>query len=211
MSVARQSAAKRSFDLLISAFALLALAPVILLISVLVKLDSKGPVLFADTRAGVDGKAFPMLKFRSMVVGAESMGLGREVAADDERITRVGRVLREWTLDEVPQLFNVLRGDMSIVGPRPATPEQTARLTSQQCRRLDVRPGMAGWAWIHGRNGIPWSKRIELDLWYVDRHTFGLDMLIIVRSVMQVFRRDSVYGTGGITLDVPELSDEKRT
>jgi len=211
MSVASQSAAKRSFDLLISAFALLALAPVILLISVLVKLDSKGPVLFADTRAGVDGKAFPMLKFRSMVVGAESMGLGREVAADDERITRVGRVLREWTLDEVPQLFNVLRGDMSIVGPRPATPEQTARLTSQQCRRLDVRPGMAGWAWIHGRNGIPWSKRIELDLWYVDRHTFGLDMLIIVRSVMQVFRRDSVYGTGGITLDVPELSDEKRT
>ncbi len=138
-----QQAIKRLFDFVVSIVSLLILSPLFLFIALLIKLDSKGPVFYSQERIGKDGKPFNLIKFRTMVVGAEKMGLGLEVARDDERITRVGRFLRYWTLDELPQLINVLRGDMSLVGPRPGVASQTARYTSWQRRRLEVKPGMA--------------------------------------------------------------------
>ena len=195
-------AAKRLFDVVISSLALVILSPVILVIAILIKLDSKGPIFFVDQRAGKDAKPFGAIKFRTMVVGAANMGLGRLVAENDPRITRVGQFLRRWTLDEIPQLFNVLRGEMSIVGPRPATPDQMARCTPDQRRRLEVRPGMAGWAWIHGRNNLPWSRRIELDLWYVDHWSFWLDMYIMARAFRLLVKREGLYGPDGVTRDI---------
>ncbi|HEX2295982.1 MAG TPA: sugar transferase [Actinomycetota bacterium] len=197
-----QRALKRSFDVVVSVLALLVLSPALLTIAVLIKATSRGPVLYKDTRAGRDGRPFEMLKFRTMVDGASKLGLGRVVAQDDWRITRIGKLLRRTTLDEVPQLVNVIKGEMSIVGPRAATPDQMERCTALQRRRLEVRPGMAGWAWIHGRNNIPWTSRIELDLWYVDNWSFALDLRILARSVVLLVKGDGIYGPDGVTTDV---------
>jgi lipopolysaccharide/colanic/teichoic acid biosynthesis glycosyltransferase len=193
---------KRGFDVLLSLSVLIVLSPFVLLMALAVRLTSRGPVLFKDMRVGRDGRVFPMYKFRTMVDGAADLGLGREVAQDDWRITKVGRFLRTWTFDEIPQLFNVVMGDMSIVGPRAATPDQMARCNDFQRRRLEVRPGMAGWAWIHGRNTLPWSERIELDVWYVDNWTFWLDMRILAKAFLVVFKRSGVYGPDGVTTDL---------
>jgi lipopolysaccharide/colanic/teichoic acid biosynthesis glycosyltransferase len=147
-----------------------------------------------------------------MIVGAENkglprgisipQGLGLEVAQNDPCITRVGRFLRHWTLDEIPQLLNVLKGDMSIVGPRPTVPSQVARYTPWQRRRLEVKPGMTGWAWIHGRNRPSWSERIELDVWYVDHRSFWLDLYILLRAFLMLFRREGLYGVDGVVHDL---------
>lgn len=129
-----------------------------------------------------------------MVLGAESMGRGLNVTEDDPRITRTGRLLRLWTLDEIPQLFNVLRGEMSIVGPRPWVPSQAEYCSRSERRRFSFRPGMAGWAWIHGRNRLPWDERVRLDLWYVDHWSLGLDFYILAKAFVMLFRRHGVYG-----------------
>jgi len=193
---------KRLFDLLISALALILLSPLMALIALAIKLDDRGPVLYVQDRVGKDGKIFRCYKFRTMIVGAENKGLGLEVAKDDPRITRVGRFLRHWTLDEIPQLFNVLRGDMSIIGPRPTVPSQVARYTPWQRRRLEVRPGMAGWAWIHGRNRIPWRQRIELDVWYVEHWSLVLDFHILLKAFTILLRREGLYGVDGVVHDL---------
>jgi len=192
---------KRVFDVLASAISLVLLSPLIALIASAIKLDDGGPVFFVQERAGEDGKPFRCVKFRTMVVGAEKTGLGLEVAKDDERITRVGRFLRHWTLDELPQFFNVLKGEMSIVGPRPTVMSQVVRYAPQQHRRLNVKPGMTGWAWIHGRNRLSWSERIELDVWYVDHWSFWIDLYILVKAFLLLLRREGVYGEDGVVRD----------
>ncbi len=195
-------AVKRIFDRITSLLALTLFSPLMALIALAIKLDDGGPVLYIQDRVGKDGKVFRCYKFRTMIVGAENKGLRLEVAKDDPRITRVGRFLRHWTLDEVPQLFNILKGDMSIVGPRPTVPSQVARYTPWQRRRLEVKPGMAGWAWIHGRNNPPWTERIELDIWYVDHWSLRLDLHILLRAFLMLFRRQGLYGVDGIVQDL---------
>jgi len=197
-----QLALKRTFDIVVSLTVLTLLSPLIGLIALAIKLDDGGPVLYVQERVGKDGKTFRCHKFRTMVMDAENMGLGLEVARNDPRITRVGRFLRHWTLDEVPQLFNVLRGDMSIVGPRPTVPSQVGRYTPWQRRRLEVKPGMAGWAWIHGRNNAPWTERIELDIWYVDHWSLRLDLYILQKAFLMLFRREGLYGVDGVVRDL---------
>jgi len=130
------------------------------------------------------------------VCGADAMEEGFVVTADDRRMTRIGRVLRLWTLDEIPQLFNVLTGDMSLVGPRPWVPAQAEQCTGAERRRFAMRPGMAGWAWIHGRNQLEWNERIQLDVWYVDHWSLGLDFYILARAFVLLFRREGVYSVG---------------
>ena len=209
-----QRLTKRAFDVVLATVALVVLSPVLLAIAAAIKLTSPGSILYKDVRAGKDGRPFEMLKFRTMIDGAARLGLGRMVAEDDWRITSVGRLLRRATLDEVPQLVNVLRGEMSIVGPRAATPEQMGRCSESHRRRLEVRPGMAGWAWIHGRNNIPWSDRMELDVWYVDNWSFWLDLRIVARSAILLVKGDGIYGPEGVTTDVeaamPALIDLER-
>ncbi len=193
---------KRTFDIVVCAMALVLLSPIIALIALVIKIDDGGPIVFVQERAGKDGKPFRCLKFRTMVVGAAKLGRGLEVARDDERITRVGRFLRSLTLDEIPQMINILKGDMSIVGPRPTIQSQVDRYTAHQRRRLQFRPGMAGWAWIHGRNRLPWSERIELDIWYVDHWSFALDLKILFKAFLMLLRREGVYGDDGAVRDL---------
>jgi len=195
---------KRAFDIVISSVTLMLLSPLIALIALAIKLDDSGPVFYVQDRVGKGAKTFRCYKFRTMVVGAENKGLGLELARDDSRITRVGRFLRHWTLDEIPQLFNVLKGEMSIVGPRPGLPHQAVRYTPRERRRLEVKPGMAGWAWIHGRNSMPWRERIELDIWYVDHWSLVLDLYILVKAFGQLLRREGLYGVDGIAHDFEE-------
>ncbi len=194
--------AKRLMDIAISSVMLVLLLPLLVLIALLVKLESRGPVLYHQKRVGKDGRVFDLLKFRSMVVDAERMGLGYEVARNDGRITRVGRVLREWGLDELPQLVNVLRGEMSLVGPRAARPEQVELFTPLERQRLKVRPGLTGWALVNGRNLIDWRRRIQLDLWYVEHWSLWLDLRILLKTLWVVLvTREGVYGPGGVTRD----------
>lgn len=192
-----RSRPKRAFDVALSVAALIALTPLIVAIAIAVKIEDRGPVLFVQDRVGLRGRLFRCLKFRTMVVGAESKGSGIEVETNDARITRVGGVLRRWTLDEIPQLVNVLRGEMSIVGPRPTVASQVAAYSDEQRRRLEARPGMSGWAWIHGRNAIPWEDRIELDIWYVDHWSMRLDLEILLKAAWMLIRREGVYGADG--------------
>jgi lipopolysaccharide/colanic/teichoic acid biosynthesis glycosyltransferase len=193
---------KRAIDIVVSLFALIVLSPLIGIIAVAIKFDDNGPVLFVQDRVGKEGRVFRCCKFRTMVVGAGRKGLGLEVAEGDSRITRPGHFLRHWTLDEIPQLLNVLKGDISIIGPRPTVPSQVSRYTPQQRRRLEVKPGMAGWAWIHGRNSIPWQKRIELDIWYVDHWSLWLDLKIFLKAFLMLFRREGLYGADGVVRDL---------
>jgi lipopolysaccharide/colanic/teichoic acid biosynthesis glycosyltransferase len=185
---------KRLFDFFVAASALVSLSPLIALISLAIKLDDGGPILFIQDRVGKGRRIFRCYKFRTMEVGAETIGNGLTVTADDARITRVGRLLRLWTLDEIPQLINIINGEMSIVGPRPWVPSQAACCSPADSRRFNFKPGMAGWAWIHGRNRLPWDERVRLDLWYVDHWSLALDFSILVKAFVLLFRRDGVYG-----------------
>lgn len=199
-----QMALKRFLDILLSSTALILLSPVMGLIALAIKIEDGGPVFYVQERLGKDGKIFRCYKFRSMVVNAEKTGLGLKVARDDPRITRVGRILRHWRLDEIPQCFNVLKGDMSIVGPRPAIPAHLNRYTPYQRRRLEMKPGMAGWAFVNGNNAIPWEKRIELDIWYVDHWSLWLDFVILLKAVGVVLRREGLYDAEGMVRDLGE-------
>ncbi len=179
---------------MVAAAVLLLLSPVVALIALAIRLDDGGPILFVQDRVGRGGRRFLCYKFRTMIVGAEDKGSGLTVTEDDLRITRVGRLLRQWTLDELPQLLNVLKGEMSIVGPRPWVPSEAAYCRPQEGRRFDFRPGLAGWAWIHGRNLVPWEDRVRMDLWYVDHWSLSLDFHILAKAFVLLFRRDGVYG-----------------
>ena len=193
---------KRAFDVTFAGTAMALLAPVMALIALLIKLEDRGPVFYTQTRTGRDGVPFQVIKFRSMVVGAEHIGLGMEVAKDDDRFTRMGKVLRQWRLDEMMQGINVLKGDMSIVGPRATIPSQTDRYTDHQWRRLEMRPGMAGWALVKGGNELPWEERIEHDIWYIDHWSLWLDLFIILKSVYVIARRRGLYDEEGIARDL---------
>jgi lipopolysaccharide/colanic/teichoic acid biosynthesis glycosyltransferase len=189
-------ALKRFFDIAIAATALLVSAPLIGLIALLIVIDDGWPVLFVQERVGRGGRKFRCLKFRTMKVGTGTQGGGLNVRSDDARLTRVGRRLRDWTLDEIPQLINVVAGEMSIVGPRPWVEEQAAYCSAAEKRRFDMLPGMAGWAWIHGRNHLPFEERIRLDLWYVDHWSLWLDLRILAKAFVLLFRRVGVYMPG---------------
>jgi lipopolysaccharide/colanic/teichoic acid biosynthesis glycosyltransferase len=162
-----------------------------------VKLEDGGPVFYRQQRVGLHGREFELLKLRTMEVGAEQRGAGYAVDEGDPRITRVGRVLRRLSLDELPQLWNVVRGDMSVIGPRPTLAYQVERYTPRQRRRLDVKPGITGWAQIHGRARLPWSERIELDVWYIEHRSPWLDLRILARTPLALFAGTYKGATGG--------------
>jgi len=172
----------RLLDILIAFFALILLSPVLLVAAVAIKLGSRGPVLYRQRRVGRDGGEFELLKLRTMELGSDPVGVGTVVARDDPRVTSAGRFLRRTSLDEIPNLVNVLRGEMAIVGPRPTIPAQVKDYTPFQHRRHEVRPGLTGWAQVQGRAGIPWEERIELDVEYVDRRGLALDLRILAKT-----------------------------
>jgi lipopolysaccharide/colanic/teichoic acid biosynthesis glycosyltransferase len=192
---------QRVLDLLIAGPAALLTAPVVGLLVVAIRLESPGHPLYTQTRVGKDGELFEIYKLRTMVRGAEFTGAGLAIQEGDERITRVGALLRRFSLDELPNLWNVLRGEMSIVGPRPTLAVQVEQYTDRQRGRLAVKPGMTGWAQINGRASLPWPERIELDLWYVEHRSLRLDLAILARTVRMVLGGDGVYkgDTGGWT------------
>ncbi len=172
----------RAVDVAIAVVGLVLLSPLWLVAAIAIKLESRGPVLYRQRRVGKDGLIFELFKLRTMRRGADPVGVGTAVTADDPRVTRVGRFLRRYSLDELPNLINVLRGEMRIVGPRATLPAQVELYTPRQLRRLDLRPGVTGWAQIHGRAGIPWEERIELDVWYVEHRSLWLDLKILART-----------------------------
>jgi undecaprenyl phosphate N,N'-diacetylbacillosamine 1-phosphate transferase len=192
-----QLAAKRNLDITGAALGLLVLAPVFAGVALCVFFDSPGDIFFKLHVAGRDGKAFDQWKFRTMVQNARNAAHRYETSATDPRITRVGRFLRRWSLDELPQLWNVLRGEMSFVGPRPTFLEIAERYSSQQVRRLEMRPGLTGLAQLEGRNLIPWEQRISLDISYIENFSLWLDAKILCRTIPLVLRGTGVYGEGG--------------
>jgi lipopolysaccharide/colanic/teichoic acid biosynthesis glycosyltransferase len=189
----------RAADVAIAGSALVVASPVLALAALAAKLEDRGPVLYKQTRVGKDGADFELLKLRTMVVGAETMGAGLAVNEGDSRITRAGRILRRLSLDELPQLWNVIRGEMSVIGPRPTLRYQVERYTPHQRRRLDVKPGVTGWAQIHGRAALPWAERIELDVWYVEHRNAWLDLKILARTPRALFKGTYKGATGGWT------------
>ncbi|HWG07748.1 MAG TPA: sugar transferase [Solirubrobacteraceae bacterium] len=190
---------RRAVDILLSGILLLLGAPVLLAAVIAIKLESRGPALYRQRRSGLAGEPFDMLKLRTMVDGAEHIGAGLAVNSGDSRITRVGGLLRRTSLDELPNLLNVLRGEMSLVGPRPTLPAQVAQYTPRQRLRLDVKPGITGWAQVNGRASLPWSERIELDLYYVEHRSLLLDLQILLRTPALVLGGGGLYKgeTGG--------------
>jgi lipopolysaccharide/colanic/teichoic acid biosynthesis glycosyltransferase len=188
---------KRVLDLAGAGLALLLAGPLLLLAALAIKLDDRGPVLYRQRRVGRHGQEFDLLKLRTMVVGAEAQGAGWAVNEGDPRITRAGRVLRRLSLDELPQLWNVVRGEMSLVGPRPTLAYQVERYTPRQRRRLEVKPGITGWAQVQGRARVPWDDRIEFDVWYVEHRSLWLDLRILARTPMALFTGTYKGETGG--------------
>jgi lipopolysaccharide/colanic/teichoic acid biosynthesis glycosyltransferase len=187
----------RALDVAGSAVGLALSSPFLAAAALAIKLDDGGPVLYRQRRVGHHGEEFDLLKLRTMVVGAEKQGAGWAVNRGDPRITRAGRLLRRLSLDELPQFWNVLRGDMSLIGPRPTLSYQVEQYTARQRRRLEVKPGLTGWAQIHGRAALPWDERIELDVWYVENRSPWLDLKILVRTPLALFRGTYKGETGG--------------
>jgi lipopolysaccharide/colanic/teichoic acid biosynthesis glycosyltransferase len=173
----------RFCDVAIATLAFVVLSPLLLVAAIAIKLGSRGPVLYHQRRVGLDGEEFEMLKLRTMVEGSDPVGVGTVVTRDDPRVTGAGRVLRRTSLDEIPNLLNVLRGEMAIVGPRPTIPAQVKDYTPHQHRRHEVRPGITGWAQVQGRAGIPWEERIELDVYYVEHRDVALDVRILLKTL----------------------------
>jgi lipopolysaccharide/colanic/teichoic acid biosynthesis glycosyltransferase len=187
----------RAADVAVAGGALLLASPLLALAALAVKLEDGGPVLYRQTRVGRDGVDFELLKLRTMVVGAETMGAGLSVNRGDARITRVGRLLRKLSLDELPQLWNVVRGEMSVIGPRPTLRYQVEQYDDRQRHRLDVKPGITGWAQVNGRASLPWADRIELDVWYVEHRSPLLDLRILARTPFALFSGTYKGETGG--------------
>jgi lipopolysaccharide/colanic/teichoic acid biosynthesis glycosyltransferase len=176
----------RALDLLVATVALVVLSPFLLAAAIAIKLGSRGPVVYRQRRVGRDGAPFEMWKLRTMELGSDPVGVGTVVTREDPRVTGAGRFLRRTSLDEVPNLVNVLRGEMAIVGPRPTIPAQVDDYTPFQNRRHEVLPGITGWAQVQGRAGIPWAERIELDVEYVERRSFALDTRILAKTLWLV-------------------------
>jgi lipopolysaccharide/colanic/teichoic acid biosynthesis glycosyltransferase len=191
------NALNRTLDVAIAGAGLALASPFLAAAAIAVKLGDGGPVLFKQTRVGKDGRDFELMKLRTMVVDAEKQGAGYAVNKGDSRITRVGRFLRRTSLDELPQLWNVVRGDMSLIGPRPTLRYQVEHYSDRQRRRLEVLPGITGWAQIHGRASLSWDERIELDVWYVDHRSLRIDLLILLRTPLALFGGTYKGETGG--------------
>ena len=188
---------RRVLDVAVAGAGLVATSPQLALAARGVKLEDRGPVLFRQTRVGKGGVDFELLKLRTMVVGAESQGAGYAVDRGDSRITRIGRVLRRTSVDELPQLWNVVRGEMSLIGPRPTLRYQVDRYDEHQRHRLDIRPGITGWAQVNGRAALPWAERIELDVWYVEHRSLALDLKILLKTPKAVLGGIYKGATGG--------------
>jgi lipopolysaccharide/colanic/teichoic acid biosynthesis glycosyltransferase len=191
---------KRAADIVVSAISLAVLSPVFAVVALLVRRDLGSPVIFRQPRPGKDGRIFTLYKFRSMREPAPGTGGVEAVASDSERLTGFGRVLRSTSLDELPQFFNILKGDMSFVGPRPLLPEYLDRYTAEQARRHEVRPGITGWALVNGRNALSWEERFKMDVWYVDHRSLALDARILWRTVRSVASREGVSEPGMDTM-----------
>jgi lipopolysaccharide/colanic/teichoic acid biosynthesis glycosyltransferase len=192
---------RRLFDVVVAGTALVLLSPVLLVAAIAVRVESRGGAIYRQRRVGRHGREFDVLKLRTMVHGAEHIGAGLAVNEGDDRITRVGAFLRRTSLDEIPNLLNVLRGEMAIIGPRPTLPSQVADYTEHQRGRLAIRPGITGWAQVNGRASLPWPARIELDLWYIEHRSWRLDAQILVKTVRMVLGGEGTYKgeTGGWT------------
>lgn len=188
---------KRLFDVVGAALLIIVLSPLFLLVAILVRIKLGSPILFIQTRPGLHGKPFRMLKFRTMT---NSVGVDGQPLTDEQRLTRFGRFLRSASLDELPELFNVLVGDMSLVGPRPLLMQYLERYSPEQMRRHEVRPGITGWAQVNGRNNLPWEERFRLDVWYVDNRTLLLDLKILWLTVVKVLKRSDVSQDGHVTM-----------
>jgi lipopolysaccharide/colanic/teichoic acid biosynthesis glycosyltransferase len=190
---------RRAIDVLVSASLLVLASPLLLLAVIAVRLDSSGAAIYRQRRAGLHGHEFDVLKLRTMVDGAEHIGAGLAIDEHDPRITRVGALLRRTSLDELPNLLNVLRGEMSLIGPRPTLPVQVAQYSERQRRRLEIRPGITGWAQVNGRAALPWSERIELDIYYIEHRSLALDARILWRTLAMVLAGGDLYKgrTGG--------------
>jgi len=194
-----QKILKRQIDFWVSLFGLILLSPLFLFLAVLIKADSPGPVFFLYERIGKDGKSFFPFKFRTMIKGAIDKGLGYNIAEKDERITKIGGYLRKWGIDELPQLINILKGEMSFVGPRPTFRYQIERYNDFQKKRLSVKPGITNLALINGRNLLSWEERIKYDVWYVENWSLFLDFKILFKTIHLIFiKREGVYGKEGI-------------
>jgi len=183
----------RALDLLLAGVASLVSAPIVGLLALAIRLESPGHPIYRQTRVGKDGQLFSIYKLRTMVAGAEFTGAGLAIQEGDDRITRVGGLLRRYSLDELPNLWNVFRGEMAIVGPRPTIPIQVEQYTERQRGRLAVKPGITGWAQVNGRASLPWTERIELDLWYVEHRSLALDLKILARTMGLVFTGEGLY------------------
>lgn len=189
---------KRLFDFLVTLLALFFLLPVILLVAILIRLKLGTPILFTQKRPGLNGKTFKMMKFRTMLDGKDKQG---NLLPDDERMTKFGALLRSTSLDELPGLFNVLKGDMSLVGPRPLLVQYLPLYSDEQARRHNVRPGITGWAQVNGRNAISWEQKFKFDVWYVDNQSILIDLKILLLTVKKVFIRDGISADGHVTIE----------
>ncbi|MEQ1824154.1 MAG: sugar transferase [Fimbriimonadaceae bacterium] len=188
---------KRIFDIVVASVTLILFAPLLVLLGILVRLKHGSPVVFRQTRPGLNGKPFKMIKFRTMTNAKDANG---ELLPDDQRLTKFGKLLRSTSLDELPELINVLKGDMSLVGPRPLLMAYLERYTPEQSRRHEVRPGITGWAQVNGRNNLAWEERFRLDVWYVDHHNLWIDIKILWLTVMKVIKRADVSQEGHATM-----------
>lgn len=205
---------KRFCDIVLSFILVIVLSPVLLITALAVVIESKGPAIFKQERLGKDGKVFKIYKFRSMCVGAEHMGSGVYSGSDDMRVTKVGRIIRATSIDELPQLVNILKGEMSFIGPRPPLtyhPWEVSEYTDEQFRMFEVRPGITGWAQTHGRKEVEWHERIRLNVWYVDNMSLFLDIKILFLTVFKVLKNeDNVNSTETLVKDNTE-NEEKET
>jgi len=184
---------KEVFDKIVSFISLVVLLPLFLVVAILIKLDSPGPVFFLQDRVGKDGKIFKVFKFRTMTSDAPEKTKGKYIEKPNPYVTRVGKILRRTGIDELPQLINVLKGEMSLVGPRPTLPYQVAKYNEYQRKRLLMKPGITSWALIHGRNKLTWPERIEYDVWYVEHWSFWLDIKILLKTVWVVAKGEGLY------------------
>ena len=195
---------RRALDVIVACSVLVLASPLLAVAAIAIRLESRGAAIYRQRRVGRDGREFDVLKLRTMVDGAEQIGAGLLVADGDDRITRVGAFLRRTSLDELPNLVNVVRGEMSLIGPRPTVPSQVAHYDERQLGRLAVKPGITGWAQVNGRASLPWSRRIELDLWYIEHRSLALDLRILARTVRVLFGGGGLYAGEGGGWDVPD-------
>lgn len=193
-----QNVVKRIIDIVCSGLGLIILSPILLITGIIIRIKLGSPIFFTQDRVGKDGKIFKMIKFRTMLDAVDNWG---ELLPDEERMTPFGKMLRSTSIDELPELINVLKGDMSLVGPRPLLVEYIPNYSKQQWRRHEVKPGITGWAQVNGRNSITWSKKFELDVWYVDNMSLFIDTKILFMTISKVFKRDGINQSEDITME----------